>query len=135
MPHSANSDNPAGDHIFKGNNRNTKTRCIILPYSTVSIVNFEQVNADWQMAPHLVKLGNSYFFVSVSLWFKVHGNVFFWLWKILRYSTCSLKGLAFSPITKLREKYFGFKHFYSFRTRLWKSVTVEKCTRGKSRLI
>ena len=47
---------PAGNCMFKVNKRNTKTRCEICSKLTiktperhysVSIVNFEQVNADW----------------------------------------------------------------------------------------
>ena len=49
---------PAGNYMFKVNNRNIRTRCEIRsyhpyslyhPYSTVSIVNFEQVNACWDV--------------------------------------------------------------------------------------
>ena len=51
-----------GIYMFKVNNRNTRTRCEICskltikttergtystPCSSVSIVNFEQINADW----------------------------------------------------------------------------------------
>ena len=53
-------DNPASNYMFDVNNRNTRTRCetcskftIKIPErrhcSTVSIVNFEQVNAGWEM--------------------------------------------------------------------------------------
>ena len=53
---------PVDIYLFKVNNRNTRTRCEICskltikiqeqreyftPCSSVSIVNFEQVNADW----------------------------------------------------------------------------------------
>ena len=48
---------PVGNYIFKANNRNTRTRCktcskltIKIPRrrrSSISIVNFEQVNAGW----------------------------------------------------------------------------------------
>ena len=46
---------PAGNYIFKVNNRNTRTRCEICstywtyftPCSSVSTVNFGQVNAGW----------------------------------------------------------------------------------------
>ena len=53
---------PAGIYLLKVNNRNTRTRCEICskltintperrtyftPCSSVSIVNFEQVNAGW----------------------------------------------------------------------------------------
>ena len=38
--------NPVGNYMFKVNNRNARTRCEIC--SSVSIVNFEQVNADWE---------------------------------------------------------------------------------------
>ena len=53
---------PASIYPLKVNNRNTRTRCetfskltiktperrqLYTPYSCVSIVNFEQVNADW----------------------------------------------------------------------------------------
>ena len=50
---------PAGNCMFKVNNRNTRTRCEICskltityftPCSSVSIVNFEQVNAGWARA-------------------------------------------------------------------------------------
>ena len=43
---------PAGNYMFKVNNRNIRTRCEICsyhPYSTVSIVNFEQLNACWDV--------------------------------------------------------------------------------------
>ena len=55
----------AGNYMFKVNNRNTRTRCEICskltikkperrsltftPCSSVSIVNFEQVNAGWDL--------------------------------------------------------------------------------------
>ena len=50
---------PAGNHLFKVNNRNTKTRYEICskltlktPCSSVSsIVNFEHVNDDWGTKP------------------------------------------------------------------------------------
>ena len=47
---------PANSYLFKVNNRNTRTRCEICSKltvktperrSSVSIVDFEQVNADW----------------------------------------------------------------------------------------
>ena len=46
---------PVGNYMFKDNNRNTRTRCEICPKltvktpecSSISIVNFEQVNAGW----------------------------------------------------------------------------------------
>ena len=42
---------PAGNYMFKFNNRNTRTMCEIYskltPCSSVSIVNFEQANAGW----------------------------------------------------------------------------------------
>ena len=48
---------PAGNYMFKVNNRNTRTRCEICskltikthftPCSSVSIVNFEHLNAGW----------------------------------------------------------------------------------------
>ena len=45
---SRKGNNPAGIYIFKVNNRNTKTRCEISIYiSSIYIVNFKQVNADW----------------------------------------------------------------------------------------
>ena len=41
----------AGNYVFKINNRETRKRCYrrtyFTPCSNVSIVNFEQVNADW----------------------------------------------------------------------------------------
>ena len=46
-----NYTNPAGNHMFKVNNRNTRTRCEIcskLTCSGVSIVNFKQVCAGWE---------------------------------------------------------------------------------------
>ena len=58
--------NPAGNYMFKVNNRNTRKRCEIClkltiktperrftPFSTVSIVNFEQVNAGWESSSKL----------------------------------------------------------------------------------
>ena len=50
--------------MFKVNNRNTRTRCELTkltiktyftPCSSVTIVNFEQVNADWDEAHFLIK--------------------------------------------------------------------------------
>ena len=40
---------PAGNYMFKVNNRNTRTRCEIYftPCPSVSIVSFEQVNVGW----------------------------------------------------------------------------------------
>ena len=43
---------PAGNYMFKVNNRNTSTRCEICSNLTIktpddAIVNFEQVNAGW----------------------------------------------------------------------------------------
>ena len=45
---------PVGIYMFKVDNRNTRTRCemcskltIKTPCSSVSVVNFKQVNADW----------------------------------------------------------------------------------------
>ena len=44
--------NPAGNYMFKVNNRNIRTRCEICsnftPCSSASIVNFEQINAGWE---------------------------------------------------------------------------------------
>ena len=51
--------NPVGNYMFKVDNRNTRTRCEICskltviqtyftPCSSVSIVNFEHVIADWE---------------------------------------------------------------------------------------
>ena len=41
--------NPAGSTMFKVNNRNDRTRCEICSKSFgVFIVNFEQVNANWE---------------------------------------------------------------------------------------
>ena len=41
--------NPVGNYMFKGNNRNTRTRYeYFTPCCSVSIVNFEQVNAGWE---------------------------------------------------------------------------------------
>ena len=41
---------PAGNYLFNVNNRNTRKRCQICsnlaPFSSVSIVNFEQVNVN-----------------------------------------------------------------------------------------
>ena len=37
---------PAGNYMFKVNNRNTRTRCKIC--FSVSIVDFEQVNDGWE---------------------------------------------------------------------------------------
>ena len=56
------SGKAAGNYMFKINNRNTRTRCKICskltiktpercqftPCSSVSIVNFEQINAGWK---------------------------------------------------------------------------------------
>ena len=44
--------------MFKVNNRNTRTRCEICSKSccSVSIVNFEQVNAGWDLAQLLFVL-------------------------------------------------------------------------------
>ena len=59
---------PAGNYMFKVNNRNTRTRCEICsklaikiperrqrpyftPCSSVSIVNFQHVNAGWEIFP------------------------------------------------------------------------------------
>ena len=43
---------PAGNYMFKVNNRNSRTRCEIslklTTCSSVSIVDFEQVNAGWE---------------------------------------------------------------------------------------
>ena len=49
---------PVGIYLLKVNNKNTRTRCEICskltkkdtPCSSVSIVNFEHVNADWVMS-------------------------------------------------------------------------------------
>ena len=58
----ANVSLPAGSYMSKVKNRNTKTRCQICskltikipcystPCSSVSIVNFEQLNAGWDGA-------------------------------------------------------------------------------------
>ena len=42
----------AGSYMFKVNHRNSRTRCenVQTPCSSVSIVNFEQVNAGWIQA-------------------------------------------------------------------------------------
>ena len=49
--------------MFKVNNRNTRTSCEICskftPCFTVSIVNFEQVNAEWVQTPSLMKERNA----------------------------------------------------------------------------
>ena len=58
--------------MFKVNNRNTRTRCEICskltiktpeerPCSNVSIVNFEQVNADW------AKLKKNYICLNIQV--------------------------------------------------------------------
>ena len=41
--------------MFKVNNKNTRTTPIVTLYSSVSIVNFEQVNADWGTAQKVGK--------------------------------------------------------------------------------
>ena len=45
---------PAGNYMFKVDNRNTKTKCLycwlciyFTPYCSISIANFEQVNVSW----------------------------------------------------------------------------------------
>ena len=38
---------PAGKNLFKVNNRSTRTRCGITSYSSVSILDFQQVNGSW----------------------------------------------------------------------------------------
>ena len=50
---------PAGIYLLKVNNRNTRTKCEICskltintPCSSVSIANFEQVNAGWVITAH-----------------------------------------------------------------------------------
>ena len=50
-------------YLLKVNNRNTRLRCEICseltnftPYSSVSIVNFEHVNADWNRATYITQL-------------------------------------------------------------------------------
>ena len=64
------SSNPAGNYMFKVNNRNTRTRCeicskliiktperrhcLLVPCSSVSIVNFDQVNAGWENSLELL---------------------------------------------------------------------------------
>ena len=40
---------PAGNYMFKVNNRNIKTRCETCSKLTTSIVNFEQINAGWHV--------------------------------------------------------------------------------------
>ena len=80
---------PAGNYLFKVNNRNTRTRCEIYsnltikiperchyftPYSSVSIVNFEHVIADWVIYGKIygkyglkfIKNELPYFFVSID---------------------------------------------------------------------
>ena len=56
--HHKSQQHPAGNHMFKVNYRNTRTRCEICSELTiktserrdcsVSNVNFEQVNASWE---------------------------------------------------------------------------------------
>ena len=38
---------PTGKNLFKVNNRSTRTRCGITSYSSVSILDFQQVNGGW----------------------------------------------------------------------------------------
>ena len=38
---------PVSIYMFKVNNRNTRTRCEISAKYSVSVVNFQQVNAEW----------------------------------------------------------------------------------------
>ena len=47
--HNNHSSFPAGNYMFKVNNRNT----IFTTCSSVSFVNFEQVNADWVRGKYL----------------------------------------------------------------------------------
>ena len=55
--------------MFKVNNRNTRARCEIrfTPCSSVSVVNFEQVNADWDRLLQEKDLGNMAQFPDVVL--------------------------------------------------------------------
>ena len=52
--------------MFKVNNRNTRTRCeicsklTITPCSSVSIVNFEQVNAGWVFSKKICSIFHSF---------------------------------------------------------------------------
>ena len=74
------SSNPVGIYMFKFNNRNTRTRCAICskltikipgtcftPYSSVSVVNFELVNADWEKNKSLINMLNKNW-LSTDLW-------------------------------------------------------------------
>ena len=44
-------EKPAGNYMFKVHNTNIRKRCKVWP--SVSIVNFEQVNADWEGLSHV----------------------------------------------------------------------------------
>ena len=71
-------ENPAGNHIFKVNNRNTRAKVwnmfnISNLCSSVSIVNFEQVNASCEV---------SVLAVSLACIFP-H---FYWIWRDTEYS-------------------------------------------------
>ena len=54
--------NPAGNYMFKVNNRNTRTRCGICskltyftPCSSVSIVKFQQANTCWEVMYFIIR--------------------------------------------------------------------------------
>ena len=68
-------NNPAGNYMFKVNNRNTRTKVchwrlfgsftvnfdhISHLYSSVSIVNFEQVNTGWEHKMYLISIITNY---------------------------------------------------------------------------
>ena len=65
---------PVGIYMFKVNNRNTRKRCEICskltiktPFSSVSIVNFEQVNADWDRSMWFCQSMLNHLFKSMLL--------------------------------------------------------------------
>ena len=60
---------PANIYLFKVNNRNTRKRCEIFskstiktpePFSSISIVDFEQGNISWDNHYHMTKEANRY---------------------------------------------------------------------------
>ena len=82
------SSNPVGIYMLKFNNRNTRARCAICskltikipgtcftPCSSVSVVNFELVNADWEKNKSLINMLNKNW-PSTDLWRTPESSTF-----------------------------------------------------------
>ena len=90
-------DYPVGNYMVKVNNRNARTRCgiclkltiktpkslfycslgtYLTPYSSVFIVNFEQINADFVMFLNNVSINFLVIIIGLRHIFKLRGKLF-----------------------------------------------------------